>query len=359
MTPKFQITANDQDLTTALATRLIRLSIDDEISAQSDQVQIDLDNRDASIILPPFGATLRVSLGYAETGLSEMGAWTVDELELEGPDRLLTIRSRSGNTPAAAVGNSGVIPRLQGNRNDTYVGLTIGEIVAKVAARNNLKAAVDPEIGKIAIPHVAQSNEPDSQFLLNLLATYSAGLKVQGETINVFRHGSGLAPRSNGATAQMTSINLAPTDCLRWRATLTRRSSHSKARAYWHDRNGLDQYVTAAAPGATEEDSETSDPTPHTNEDEATAAATSLVERLDRGSEMLDLTLVGNPIVCCQSALVLSGFDPAIDRPWIAVRVTHTLDRSGYVTHCELEKSLDQAAGYAIRKGLKAKRPGK
>jgi len=70
LTPQFQITANDVDLTSKIAARLIRLRITDEVGVTSDQLQIDLDDRDAAIVLPPFGATLECSLGYKESGLS-------------------------------------------------------------------------------------------------------------------------------------------------------------------------------------------------------------------------------------------------------------------------------------------------
>jgi len=163
MTPRFQITANDQDLTNLFSQRLIRMSISDEVGTTSDQIQIDIDkridplgNRYASAALPDFGAILAVSLGYVETGLSKMGDWIVDEIEIEGPERMMVIRARSANTPAAGAGNSTVISQLQEKRSDTYDGLTILQIVSKIAARNNLGTAVDSEIGNTVVPHAAQ-----------------------------------------------------------------------------------------------------------------------------------------------------------------------------------------------------------
>lgn len=361
MTPQFQITANDVDLTSKIASRLIRLRITDEVGVTSDQLQIDLDDRDAAIVMPPFGATIECSLGYKESGLSAMGRWIVDELEVEGPDRRLTLRARSANTPAPVANtNSTSISGLQARNNDTYTGLTIAGIVAKIAARNHLGAAVDPTIGAIQIAHRAQTGQSDNEYLSVLLELVNAGWKVQGGKIIVFQHNAGVAPSASGGTGQsIPATNIAPTDCLRWSATLTRRGSHRRARARYHDpQAGQDTYVEAVSDDATEEDTVDTDPAEYPNSDEALAAATSRVQRLDRGSELLRLTMKGNPAICAEGPLILSGFRPEIDHAWIAVRVTHTLEQqSGYTTEIEAQKTLMQAASYRQRKGLTATRP--
>jgi hypothetical protein len=149
-----------------------------------------------------------------------------------------------------------------------------------------------------------------------------------------------------------------PSDCLRWAATLTRRSSHKRARARYHDAaSGRDTYVEAVSDDATEQDAVDTDPAEYPNDSEALAAATSRVQRLDRGSELLRLTLQGNPVICSESPLLLSGFRPEIDHAWVAVRVTHTLDQSGYTTEVEAQKTLTQAAGYSQRQGLTVNKP--
>ena len=359
MTPQFQLTANDVDLTSKIASRLIRLRITDEVGVNSDQLQIDLDDRDAAIVLPPFGATLECSLGYKESGLSAMGRWIVDELEVEGPDRRLVLRARSANTPAAVSNtNSGSLSGLQAKSNDTYVGLTVGGIVAKIAARNHLGYSVDPGIASTPLPHRAQNGESDNQFLSNLIIQLPGyGLKIQGGKIIVFLQNSGNAP-SGGVVTAIPAINLAPSGCLHWAATLTRRSSHKKCRVRWHNpETGLDEYAVAASPDAAEEDTVNTLPEEAPDGDQALALATSSVQRLDRDSELLRLTLQGNPAICAQGPLILSGFRAEIDHAWIGVRVTHTLDQSGYLTEVEAQKTLAQAASYKQPKGLTAARP--
>jgi phage protein D len=359
VTPQFQITANAVDLTAKIAVRLIRLRITDEVGVNSDQLQIDLDDRGAAIVLPPFGATIECSLGYKELGLSAMGRWIVDELEVEGPERFLAIRARSANTPASASNsNSTCISGLQARTNDTYTELTVAGIVAKIAARNHLGAAIDPVIGAIQVAHRAQTGQSDNEYLSVLLELVNAGWKVQGGRIVVFQHNAGVAPASAGTSKSIPAVNVTPSDCLRWAATLTRRSSHKRARARYHDAaSGRDTYVEAVSDDATEQDTVDTDPAEYPNDSEALAAATSRVQRLDRGSELLRLTLQGNPVICSESPLILSGFRPEIDHAWVAVRVTHTLDQSGYATEVEAQKTLTQAAGYSQRQGLTVNKP--
>jgi phage protein D len=359
VTPQFQITANAVDLTAKIAARLIRLCITDEVGVNSDQLQIDLDDRDAAIVLPPFGATIECSLGYKESGLSAMGRWIVDELEVEGPERLLTIRARSANTPASAPdSNSTCLSGLQARTNDTYTGLTVAGIVARIAARNHLGTAVDPAIGAIQVAHRAQTGQSDNEYLSVLLELVNAGWKVQGGKIVVFQHNAGVAPVSAGTGKSIPAVNLTPSNCLRWAATLTRRSSHKRARARYHDAaSGRDTYVEAVSDDATEQDTVDTDPAEYPSSNEALAAATSRVQRLDRGSELLRLTLAGSPAICAEGPLIVSGFRPEIDHAWVAVRVTHTLDQSGYATEVEAQKTLTQAAGYSQRKGLTVNKP--
>ncbi len=89
MTPKFQITANDKDLTNIFATRLLRMSINDETGTTSDQIQIDLDNRigldGRRNALPLFGATLAVSLATRRRDLPRWVRGSSTKLRSKGP----------------------------------------------------------------------------------------------------------------------------------------------------------------------------------------------------------------------------------------------------------------------------------
>jgi len=82
MRPDFVIQAGSRDITAAIRDRLLELSITDEAGIKSDQLKLTLDDRrrenGAVASLPDMGTHLSVSLGYAETGLRNMGGilWT-------------------------------------------------------------------------------------------------------------------------------------------------------------------------------------------------------------------------------------------------------------------------------------------
>ena len=79
MTPIYSITVDGGDITAKVADRLISLRITDEAGIKSDTVSLTLDNRDNAVAVPRHGVIMKVSLGYAETDMIFMGAYTVDE----------------------------------------------------------------------------------------------------------------------------------------------------------------------------------------------------------------------------------------------------------------------------------------
>ena len=74
----------------------------------------------------------------------------------------------------------------------------------------------------------------------------------------------------------------------------------------------------------------------HADEATARAAAQARLNVLKRGSATLGLTLKpGVPVVSAESPLTLSGFRNGVNGLWIAARVSHEIDNSGYCTRVE------------------------
>jgi phage tail protein X len=83
------------------ATGLLELSITDEAGIKSDQLKLTLDDRrrenGAIASLPDMGTSLSVSLGYAESGLRDMGSYLMDEIELRHPPATLSVSARAAD----------------------------------------------------------------------------------------------------------------------------------------------------------------------------------------------------------------------------------------------------------------------
>jgi phage protein D len=139
----------------------------------------------------------------------------------------------------------------------------------------------------------------------------------------------------------MPTIDVIPSDCMRWRCLLTRRSSHKTVTAAWADANGVQHDVTVTSGDGGEEDSATRLPGVFANHDDALAAAAAKMNALDIGSESVSLSMVGNPAIGAEVRLNLKGFKAGVDRVWIAARVQHHIDEQGFVTEVEAVKQLE------------------
>ena len=339
MTPTYQVSANGVDLTTLLKTRLISLTLNDEVGINSDTVEIQVDDRDGAIQIPPFGASLVVGIGYTETGIVAKGAFRVDEIECEGPDRRMLIRARSADTNAVAS-----MPQIKGGKDKTWLtpdglhAMTIGEIAKHIAAANGLVYVCTDDLIANAVP---ASDQQTAQSDLAYLALEVRNVGGQGKIaygrLILFRQATG---KTAGTGQPMPTIDVIPSDCTRWRCLLTRRSSHKTVTAAWADANGVQHDVTVTSGDAGEEDSATRLPGVFANHDDALAAATAKMNALDIGSESVSLSLVGNPAIGAEVRLNLTGFKAGVDRVWIAARVQHRIDGQGFTTEVEAVKQL-------------------
>src|SRR5450830_580862 len=100
-TPAYRIIASgtgwQTDITKKIADRLIDAAITDVAGVDADQFSMTLDDRDNLIDWPERGAKLSVDLGYLETGLVNMGAFIVDEVEYAEPPMTITVRGKAAD----------------------------------------------------------------------------------------------------------------------------------------------------------------------------------------------------------------------------------------------------------------------
>nr|WP_241086840.1 hypothetical protein [Candidatus Vondammii sp. HM_W22] len=97
MQPAYQITINNEDITTRLSDRLISLTLTDKHGLEADQLDLTISDHDEQVNLPKRGVTIRCYIGWKDSPLVDKGSFTVDEVEHSGSPDKLTIRARSAD----------------------------------------------------------------------------------------------------------------------------------------------------------------------------------------------------------------------------------------------------------------------
>ena len=150
MIPDFHIVVDgSQDVTAAVRERLLSLRVSDEEGYKSDAIEIRLDDRGGTVELPRRGASMTVDLGYFAggklagldngSGRVPMGRYTLDEVELSGPqvdqtvesDLHLLTRLADRYDAVAKPGNG----RLFFARRGAAMSATLGAVTAVKVAR--------------------------------------------------------------------------------------------------------------------------------------------------------------------------------------------------------------------------------
>ncbi|MDE0434054.1 MAG: contractile injection system protein, VgrG/Pvc8 family [Bryobacterales bacterium] len=330
MTPAYRIVVDGhQDVTAAIRERLLSLRVSDDEGYQSDTVEIRLDDRGGTVELPRRGAELTVELGYDQAPESErrnglkpgrvpMGRYTVDEVELSGPPATLAIRAKAADMRAA----------LKQRRTRSWQSVLLGDLIKTIGREYGLDARVADELAKIVLPHVDQTDESDLHLLTRLGERYDAAARPANGRLVFARRGAAMSATSG----LLAAVRIAPEQAADYRVTLADRPEYSSVRAYWYDTAAGRRMEVTAGDGepvyVLRDD--------HAGEAAARAAAKARLDILGRGSATLSLSLEpGVPAVSAESPLTLSGFRSGVDGLWIAARVSHEIDNSGYSTRVE------------------------
>lgn len=321
MTPNFEISADSQNITRVIQSRLLSLTVVDEAGWQSDTLEIRLDDRDRGLEWPRHGAELIVHLGYQETGLLRMGVFTVDEVSFEGAPDTLIIKARAANFR-----NS-----LKEQKTRAWEAITISDLVTTIAKEHELEPVVSTTLADKLINHIDQTGESDLHFLTRLSKDYGAIAKPSENKLLFVPKGE--ARTATGKT--MNSVSLTRQDLQRYSFALADRDKYQAVIAHWHDNSkGETHPVKVGDPEAK----------PiftlkglHPDADAAKAAAAAKLKSLKRGTGTGNLSLAGRPDITAETRLTLTGIKDKANGDWIVTRAEHQFSRAGLATRLSIE----------------------
>lgn len=324
--PAFAIHVDGQDITAPMAARLVSLSLSDEAGVTSDSVEITLADHIglARLAVPRTGAVLSVALGYG-FALKDMGLYTVEEVEMEGPPNQMRIRG------AALI--TGGVTSLTAQRSRSWPeGTTIADLVATIAGEHGLDPAVSDSLARVALPHLDQIDESDINLLTRVAHDHDAIAKPGGGKLVFALRGESLTVSGQ----PMPVVALTPAQVSSWRVQIKTRATAGTVVAVWRDQQ---------AAGDVEETAGEGEPLRRLRErfasaEAARAAARAEWTRASRAGTQLSLSLPGNADLVAEGRVQLTGFRPGVDGNWLVTGVEHQLDSGGY--RCRLRAEVGE-----------------
>lgn len=310
MKPIFEIIANEQNISDAIADRLISMTITDEAGLVADAVEVTLDDRDFAVALPPTGATLDVSLGYDLTGLWSMGKYSVDEVEASGPPNQVSFRGKSADMSAS----------MKSQRKQSWSKTTLGKVLSEIAGRNNLKEAFGEEYKSVVIDHLDQSYESDLNLLTRLADEHGALTKPSGGYLVFVKRGSSV--NAKGEELAVVDIDVVKDSITRWSYSEAEREYYPSVRAFWNDKKNpkAQNHYTAG-----EGEPMMLMKKPFKDKAKASAAAEAELVRLRLGKYAMSIDCMGNPLLQAESTINLTGVKPECCGEWVVQSVAHVL----------------------------------
>ncbi|MFP6558132.1 phage late control D family protein [Paraburkholderia sp. B3] len=330
-TPIYQITLNGKDLTGKIEPRLVSLSLDESRSDDADTLTLVLDDSDGKLAIPKRGEVVRVSFGWADTGLVDKGSFTINEIEHAGSPDTLTIQARSAS----------MTKDISERREKSWHGETIGAIVRKIAGTHGLKPAIAEALAKIAISHIDQTHESDMSFLTRLAKRYDAVMNVKDSHLLFMPIGHGTSVSGK----PLASIELTRKSGDQHYYHVSERENYAGVRAFYHA-TGRAKRKSVVVGGENNHSIKVL-PETYPTEAEARAAATAELNRTQRSQATMSYTLaLGRPDLYPEVPVYLNGFKPDIDNEsWLAKKVRHSIADGGYTTALELETRDDPTSG--------------
>ncbi|MET4733485.1 phage protein D [Thalassospira sp. MBR-102] len=324
MIPAYQILADDTDVTVSMARYLTMLRIVDKRGVEADECEIELVDPDGTLNLPRRGVRLQIMMGW-ENSLQDKGSFIVDQVSESGPPDRITITGCSADFQGA----------FKVQREESYSGKTIGQILTTIAKRHNLIPAIEEQLAGILIDHIDQTNESDPNFLTRLGTDYDAIATVKAGRLLFMPVGH--TKTVSGLSMPSVTINRDDTVSHRFQIA-DREGSYTGVRAKWRDHKANTTKFSMAGTGEQWKTLKRDYPTAVA----AFHAARAEWARMQRGQKTISLDLaVGNPSIHAGQPLRLAGWrDEISGTSWVTGEVTHALTESGITASFDAEEQI-------------------
>ncbi|MBR1734602.1 MAG: hypothetical protein IJ730_04035 [Alphaproteobacteria bacterium] len=315
LTPDFSIIINGSN--TFPKDRVLSISTNDQAGIVSDSCEIELDDFDGALQLPNTEAKFVVSLGYKETGLTQIGTYFVKEITIDGAQKKVKI---SGNAAPKSM-------RTQNSK--TNIG-GLKNYVNAMSDNFDLEAAFDDDLEEIDLENYPQFAESDMSYATRISQKIGAVAKPADGHLVFSKDMEGKSASGNNLPEK--SIDASEVSNYSCTFKETGASGGTGAIfANWYDKQKGEYHLVQVGEG---------DPGSELNEifaseKEARAAAGAKLKKVSTSNVTFHFSIEGRTDLFAEGRLKLNGFSPKIPEKWLISKVSHSLDNSGFRTSVE------------------------
>tara|TARA_B100000678_G_scaffold290163_1_gene302415 strand:- start:2027 stop:3004 length:978 start_codon:yes stop_codon:yes gene_type:complete len=315
----WRVTANGQDVASALNPRLLSLDVRDEAGVESDTCTIILSDLSAEFALPAKGTVLEVALGWAPVPV-EMGRFVIDELSISGPPDTIRITASAANFLAS----------LKQRKSRDWHETSLSELVETIAGEHGLTPAIAAEYSGFTIDHLDQVEESDLHLLTRLAEQHGAIAKPVEKMLTFVPRGTG----DDASGVALASASIQESELTRWELTTPGRAVYSSVSARWRD---AEASLTNTVVVLSEEGDGPEKRLGRIfhSEADAKAAAEAELKAVKLNEARLRITLSGRPEIFAQAPIILDHRRPDLAGAWVVASVSHRMNSSGFFTDIE------------------------
>ena len=323
--PIYRLEVDGNDISPLVVDRLISLNIKDNRGLVVDSVDIELDDSDGQLEIPPEGAIIQVWIGWSNTGLVDKGKYKVESVTHRGAPDVLSISAFSND----------VSEGLKQKRERSFSNKTIQVIFETVGAEYALKTIVHDTLASRVISYIAQ-NESDANLITRIADEHDAIATVKNGHLILLPRGA--SQTASGLPLPTVQIFRSDGDGHNY-TTGTGTDRITGVKAYYYDSSKSKKLYVVIGDN---EDNLKEIRYVHRDKKTAELAAQAEFNRCKRTSQKLSYTFAfGQPELIPEQEFVFTGLKPQIDDiVWLGTNVTHNLTDSGFTTSVELELQL-------------------
>lgn len=312
LTPDFSISINGSN--TFPKDRVIAIRTTDEAGIVSDSCEIELDDFDGALQFPNTEAKVIVSLGYKETGLTQIGTYYVKSISIDGARHIIQIRSNAA--PKS----------MRSQKTQSNTG-TVSDKVSYMAADYEMESAASSEFDDIDLENTPQFAESNMNYLTRMGQKFGAVAKPADGHLIIAKNMSGQSVNGEKLPSKYLDVSDVVTYSCEFNET---ESSGASGTVYanWYDKKTGEYHLEKIGTGDPENELQEI----FSTREQAIAAATAKFQRVTKSNKKFRFTTAGRTDLFAESPLVLRGFYSKIPTNWIISKVEHQLSANGLIT---------------------------